>query len=145
LTTRFLLDTSTISEPMKKAPDEVMVAKLEDHAHESAIAAPVWHELQYGCGLLPSGKRRSALEAYLREVVYASIPILPYDAVAAAWHAQERVRLGAEGTPVPFVDGQIAAIAKSNGLTLVTANVQDFRRFEGLKVENWSSSKKKQA
>jgi tRNA(fMet)-specific endonuclease VapC len=130
---------------MKKVPDEATIVKIEAHAHESAIAAPVWHELQFGCRLLPSGKRRAALEAYLREVVYPTIAILPYDAAAAAWHAQERARLEAEGTPAPFVDGQIAAIAKSNGLTLVTANVRDFRRFDGLKVENWSSGRKKQA
>lgn len=117
---RFLLDTSTISEPMKKAPDGGLVAKIEAHAHESALAAPVWHELWYGCRRLPSGKRRSALEAYLREVVHASFPILPYDTMAAAWHADERARLDAEGTPAPFVDGQIAAIAKTNALILVT-------------------------
>jgi tRNA(fMet)-specific endonuclease VapC len=140
---RFLLDTSTLSEPMKKAPDVGMVAKIEAHAHESALAAPVWHELWYGCRLLPSGKRRAGLEAYLREVVYATMSILPYDATAAAWHAEERARLDTEGTPVPFVDGQIAAIAKSNDLILVTVNVRDFQRFQALRIENWSSVKKK--
>ncbi|WP_437800663.1 type II toxin-antitoxin system VapC family toxin [Sorangium sp. So ce693] len=140
---RFLLDTSTISEPMKKAPDEAMLAKIEAHAHESALAAPVWHELWYGCRLLPSGKRRTALEAYLREVVYVSFPILPYDAAASAWHADERARLDAKGTPAPFVDGQIAAIAKSNDLILVTANIRYFQRFQGLPIESWSSRKKK--
>jgi tRNA(fMet)-specific endonuclease VapC len=140
---RFLLDTSTISEPMKKAPDGTLVAKIEVHAHESALAAPVWHELWYGCRLLPSGKRRAALEAYLREVVYPSFPILPYDTTAAAWHADERARLDAEGTPAPFVNGQIAAIAKSSDLILVTVNIRDFQRFQGLKAENWSSMRKK--
>lgn len=143
MTTRFLLDTSTISEPMKKEPDATLVAKIEAHTHESAIAAPVWHELQYGCQLLPSGKRRSALEAYLKEVVHPSFPILPYDELAAARHAGERSRRGAKGTPAPFVDGQIAAIAWSHGLILVTVNVRDFQRFQGLKVENWASAKKK--
>lgn len=139
MTPRFLLDTSIISEPMKKAPDEAVVAKIEAHGHESVLAAPVWHELQYGCRLLPSGKRRTALEVYLRDVVYASLLILPYDATAAAWHAEERARLDEEGKPAPFVDGQIAAIAKSNDLILVTMNVRDFRRFRGLQIENWSS------
>ena len=143
MTARFLLDTSMISEPMKKAPDATVVAKIEAHAPESAIAAPVWHELQYGCQSLPAGKRRTALEAYLKEVVHASFPILPYDEEAAAWHAEERVRLDTVGTPAPFVDGQIAAIAWRSGLTLVTANVRDFQRFKGLKIENWSSRKKK--
>ncbi len=83
------------------------------------------------------------MEEYLREVVYASMSILPYDDVAAAWHGIERARLEGEGTPVPFVDGQIASIAKRHDLVLVTANVKDFRRFEGLQVENWLSGSRK--
>jgi tRNA(fMet)-specific endonuclease VapC len=136
---RFLLDTSTVSEPMKKLPNPDVLRKLERNAHEAAIAAPVWHELHYGCRLLPPGKRRSALEAYLVEVILVSFPILPYDEVAAAWHASERARLEQAGVAAPFVDGQIAAIAKVHGLVLVTMNVRDFARFEGLEVENWAS------
>jgi len=36
-----------------------------------------------------------------------------------------------------FVDGQIAAIAKVNGLVLVTRNSSDFKKFSGLQLENW--------
>lgn len=105
---------------------------------ECAIAAPVWHELTYGCRGLPRGKRRAALEAYLRDVVRASFPILPYDEAAAGWHGEERARLELIGRPAPFVDGQIAAIAHVHGLVLVTGNQQDFDRFKGLTLENWS-------
>ena len=105
---------------------------------ECAIGAPVWHELTYGCRRLPKGKRRSALEAYLRDVVHGSFLILPYDEAAAAWHGDERARLEALGRPAPFVDGQIAAIAHVNGLVLATVNKKDFAGFKGLTVENWS-------
>jgi tRNA(fMet)-specific endonuclease VapC len=108
------------------------------HGSECAIAAPVWHELTYGCRRLPKGKRRTALEAYLRDVVHGSFPILPYDEAAAAWHGEERARLEAAGRPVPFVDGQIAATAHVNGLVLVTTNDKDFARFKELMIENWS-------
>jgi tRNA(fMet)-specific endonuclease VapC len=107
------------------------------HGPECAIAAPVWHELTYGCRRLPKGKRRTALETYLRDVVHGSFPILPYDEAAAAWHGEERARLEALGRPAPFVDGQIAAIAHVNGLVLATTNDKDFARFKGLTVENW--------
>ena len=56
---------------------------------------------------------------------------------AAAWHARERARLAAEGITVPFLDGQIAAVAATNGLILVTGNVKHYACFEGLKVEDW--------
>jgi tRNA(fMet)-specific endonuclease VapC len=106
---------------------------------DSAIASPVWHELTYGCGRLPEAKPRNALEAYLRDVVRGSFPILPYDEAAATWHGEERARLESLGRPAPFVDGQIAAIAHVNGLILVTANPRDFGAFKGLRVENCSS------
>ena len=41
------------------------------------------------------------------------------------------------GKRPPFADGHIAAIAWASGLTLVTANVKDFRGFTRLKVETW--------
>jgi tRNA(fMet)-specific endonuclease VapC len=39
-----------------------------------------------------------------------------------------------------FSDGQIASIATSNDLILVTNNVADFQYFENLKIENWFES-----
>jgi tRNA(fMet)-specific endonuclease VapC len=66
-----------------------------------------------------------------------SMPIFDYDAAAAEWHATERARLAAQGWTPPFQDGQIAAIAFVNNLTLVTFNVADFKRFKGLTVANW--------
>jgi tRNA(fMet)-specific endonuclease VapC len=138
VTLRFLLDTSTVSSPISKAPDAEIVRKLSQYPYECAIATPVWHELMYGCRRLPRGQRRTALETYLVEVVRASFPILPYDETAARWHAEERARLEGIGTPIPYVDGQIAAIARTNGLIVVTVNVKDFRRMKELQVEDWS-------
>ena len=141
MTLQYLLDTSTVSAPMSKTPNPAVLRRLGEHGHESAIAAPVWHELTYGCRRLPRGKRRSALEAYLHDVVRASFPILPYDEAAATWHGHERARLEALGRPAPFTDGQIAAIARTNGLSLITVNVRDFARFSGLRVADWSRSR----
>jgi tRNA(fMet)-specific endonuclease VapC len=138
VTSGFLLDTSIVSAPMRQLVNPVIIGRLRDHGPECAIAAPVWHELVYGCRRLPKGKRRIALEAYLRDVVQTSFPILPYDEAAAAWHAEERARLDGLGRPLPFIDGQIAAIARVHGLVLVTTNERDFVRFRGLVVENWS-------
>jgi tRNA(fMet)-specific endonuclease VapC len=139
VTLRYLLDTSTVSSPISKIPDADIVEQLDEHGHECAIAAPVWHELTYGCSRLPQGRRRAALETYLKDVVRASFPILPYDDVAATWHGHERARLEARGRPVPYVDGQIAAIAHASKLVLVTVNTRDFSRFTDLRVENWST------
>ena len=138
MTLRFLLDTSIVSSPISKTPNPEIVQRLDEHGHECAIAAPVWHELMYGCRRLPRGKRRVALETFLHSVIQVSFPILPYDELAATWHGHERARLEAIGRPAPFVDGQIAAIARVNELVLVTLNTRDFARFKEITVENWS-------
>jgi len=65
--------------------------------------------------------------------------VLPYDERAANWHAAERARLAGIGLTPPFVDGQIAAIARANDLTLVTANQADYAGFQGLEVVAWHS------
>ena len=39
--------------------------------------------------------------------------------------------------PAPFADGQIAAVAVTNDLRLVTRNVADFALFDDLVVESW--------
>lgn len=139
MTLKFLLDTTIISAPIAKVPNRRVVKKLEQHGHSCAIAAPVWHELVYGCSRLPAGGRRAALEEYLTCVVARSFPILPYDDVAAELHGRERARLEEIGRTPPFVDGQIAAIAVSRGLTLITANTDDFRHFKGLELADWTS------
>ena len=138
MTLRYLLDTSIVSSPVSQAPNQEIVKRLEQDGDECAIAAPVWHELTYGCRRLPRSRRRTALETYLHDVVQASFPILPYEEVAATWHGHERARLEELGRPTAFVDGQIASIAHAHGLVLVTINTKDFTGFKDLEVENWS-------
>ena len=45
MTPRFLLDTNLISEPLRPRPNPSVLARLEQHEAELAIAAPVWHAL----------------------------------------------------------------------------------------------------
>lgn len=138
--TRFLLDTSIVSAATWKTPDPGVLEKLDEHGGECAISVHVWHELRYGVARLPRGKRRDLLEAFLRDVVYPTLPILVYDERAAEWLAQERVRLEKAGKHMAVVDGQIAAVAATHGIPVVTANVADFSLFKGLRVQNWMSA-----
>jgi tRNA(fMet)-specific endonuclease VapC len=133
----YLLDTDVLSEPLKTMPDRHVMTMLERHQHTIMTASPIWYELQYGCCRLPVSRRRKMIEAYLENVVRRNLDILPYDECAAEWHAEERARLTARGQTPSFVDGQIAAIARVNGLVLVTRNAADFAIFRDLEVQNW--------
>ena len=138
MTTRFLLDTNVVSEPLRPQPSAGVMRRLRDHEGEMAIPALVWHELRFGGARLARSRRRKAIERYLDEVVGVSLPVLDYDRRAADWHALERARLVAAGRTPPFVDGQIAAIARVNDLILVTFNKADFQDFRGLHVRSWA-------
>lgn len=137
MTLRYLLDTNIVSEALRPLPDPVVLDHLREHQTEIAIASVVWHELWYGCYRLPPSTKRTTIEAYLKEVVVRTIPVLPYDQRAALWHAEERARLAQAGRPPPFADGQIAAVAVTNGLNLVTFNRDDYAAFQGLRLEDW--------
>lgn len=139
MTVKFLLDTNVISEPLRPQPDPTVLMKLRAHQDEIGISAIVWHELLYGCYRLPESERKTSIETYLYEVVAVSMPILPYDDRSAHWHSLERSRLTSIGKTPSFVDGQIAAIAGTNNMVLVTFNSSDFQHFRELQIEDWSS------
>ena len=134
---KYLLDTNVLSEAVKADPNRKVMAMLERHQDEIATAAPVWHELLFGCLRLPVSRKRELIEAYLENVVLRNMDILPYDERSAEWHAQQRARLSMQGKVPSFVDGQIAAIAWVNDMILVTRNTHDFKLFEDIRVLNW--------
>ncbi len=134
---KYLLDTNVLSEAVKTSPLPAVMAKLSRHRDEIATAAPVWHELQFGCRRLPPSRKRETIETYLYQVILPNLPILLYDEPAAARHAGERARLVGQGKTPAFVDGQIAAIAAVHQLILVTRNIADFTDFSETSLENW--------
>lgn len=138
MTLRYLLDTNVVSEPLRPRPARGVLRRLGAHENQIAIPSVVWHELRFGADRLPVSRRREAIERYLKEIVFTTMPILPYDHAAAEWHATERARLASRGASPSFADGQIAAIARVNDLILVTFNAADFKRFEGIEVVSWA-------
>jgi tRNA(fMet)-specific endonuclease VapC len=134
---RYLLDTNVLSERLRLQPHPTVIQRLNASEGLVATAAPVVHELLFGALRLPPSSGRALIEHFLSEAVLTTMSILPYDTAAAEWHARERARLVTTGRTPPFLDGQIAAIAHTNGLILVTANVADYRNFADLQIEDW--------
>lgn len=137
---KYLVDTNIISEPTRPSPDSHVVTQLRMNYSEIAIPSVVLHELLFGIERLPHGKKRVELKDYFENIVLNTIAVLPYDADAALWHATERAKLQSIGISLPFVDGQIASIAVINQLVLVTRNLDDFKHYSDLEIENWYST-----
>lgn len=136
MTLRFVLDTNVVSELVRPVPDAAVASKIASAVGTMAVAAPTLHELRFGVERLAASRRKTMLEAYFDRFA-ETFAVLPYDRAAALWHARERARLAALGRVPSFVDGQIAAVAATGVLVLVTQNVRDFARYDGLTVECW--------
>ncbi len=134
---KYLLDANILSEPTKKQPHPHVLRQLEAHAGEYCTAVTVWHELNYGLERLVDSQRKAGLAAYLQTLERSGLSVLPYEKPAGLWLAQERARLSRQGISIPFADGEIAAVAFSNQLILVTRNVADFNMYGQLQIENW--------
>lgn len=63
--------------------------------------------------------------------------ILAFDDAAAEWCGRVRAALEVEGTLIGPLDTLIAGHALSINGSIVTHNVREFSRVQGLKVENW--------
>jgi len=130
--TRYMLDTNIISDLVKNPQGRAAkrIAKVgEDNICTSIIVAA---ELRYGCAKSGSKRLRKAVEDLLSE-----IPVLPFDVPADAEYGGIRSALEAAGRPIGSNDLLIAAHAYATGATVVTANVDEFKRIRGLSVENW--------
>ena len=130
--TRYMLDTNIISDLVKNPQGKAAkrIAKVgENNICTSIVVAA---ELRYGCAKSGSKRLLTAVEDLLGE-----IPALPFDAPADAAYGDIRSALEAAGTPIGGNDMLIAAHARAAGVALATANVDEFKRVPGLKVENW--------
>ena len=131
----YMLDTNICIFAIKKRPENVL-ERLQSHTpSEICISSITYGELCHGVEKSQAKERNLlALTLFL-----SSIKILPFDETAAQEYGAVRANLERKGTPIGPLDTQIAAHAKCLGLTLVTNNIREFIRVEGLLVEDWTS------
>jgi tRNA(fMet)-specific endonuclease VapC len=102
---------------------------IQEHRSRLNIVAA---ELRYGYVKTRSPQLLSRVRALL-----AAVPVLPFDVPADEAYGSIRAALEAIGQTIGANDLLIAAHAVALGSTVVTANVGEFRRVDGLSVENW--------
>ena len=129
----FILDTNICIYIIKKKPKSVF-EKFKTLALGSVgISSVTVAELHYGINKSSKPEQNKlALNQFL-----IPLEIVNFDSDAAIVYGEIRAALEKRGTPIGSLDTLIAAHAKSLGLTLVTNNEKEFRRVDGLKVENW--------
>jgi tRNA(fMet)-specific endonuclease VapC len=114
---------------------DAVLGKLAEHDGEVLLSALSLAELQRGIYRDPAF---TALRQARTEVLLAAIPIVPFDAAAAAAYGRIIAQCG--WTRGRDFDRMIAAHAISTGLVLVTNNTADFSDIPGLVLENWAAA-----
>lgn len=132
MSTRYLLDTNVVSD-LVRHPQGRTAAKIaalgEDAVATSIIVAA---ELRYGAAKKGSARLTAQLEAVL-----SALEVISFEAPGDSVYGDVRLALETAGTPIGGNDLLIAAQALALGMTIVTGNVKEFGRVDGLRVENW--------
>ena len=124
-----LLDTNVVSEVMRPKPSENVLYWLnQQHSGSLFISSITIAEICYGLRVLPNGQRRQQLEERFEAFVAQGFSgsILNFDESAARAYAELMGQRKEKGCSMNLPDGQIAAVAQVNHLTLATRNIRDF-------------------
>ena len=137
-----LLDTNVVSEPLRPAPDNRVVAWIDAQALETLfLSAITVAELRAGVALLPAGKRRAGLQESLETRVLPLFAgrVLPFDLACTQAYAELMAKARAAGLGVASADGYIAAIAAANGLAVATRDTGPFEATGVAVINPWQA------
>lgn len=98
-----------------------------------ALPLVVLYELEVGLAKSRNPERR---RAQVEELAYL-VRVLPFGRVEARAAARIRAALEARGTPIGPIDTLVAGTALYHGAILVTHNLEEFGRVQGLELEDW--------
>ena len=126
-----MLNTNIVSDLIRN-PAGPAAQRARAAGDAVCVSVVVAAELRYGCARKGSPRLLRRVEEFLSEV-----PVLPFDVPADREYGGIRAELETDGRPIGSNDLLIAAHARTLDATVVTANVGEFRRVRGLKVENW--------
>lgn len=129
---RYLLDTNICIYVIKRRP-ESLLERFNRNVGHLAISSITLAELMHGAETSSDPDRSLAVV----EDFCSRLEVLAYGAKAAQHYGQIRSALERRGTPIGVNDLHIAAHARSEGLTLVSNNLREFERVDGLLYENW--------
>ncbi len=126
----YLLDTNVVIAITRRNAG-VLARLREIDPAEFGISAVASHELYYGAF------KSADVSKNLDKVERLRLPVVEFDREDAREAGAVRAALAAAGTPIGPYDVLIAGQARARSLVLVTANVREFARVPGLRVQNW--------
>jgi tRNA(fMet)-specific endonuclease VapC len=129
---RYLLDTNLCIRVLRDRPQSVR-KRFNAEAEGLSISTIVLTELLHGAAKSARPvENRTAVERFA-----ARLEVLAFDADAAAHAGDIKATLERQGRSIGGYDVLIAGHARSRGLIVVTGNLGEFERVDGLRCEDW--------
>lgn len=138
-----LLDTNVVSELMRSSPEPAVEAWIAGHLVEDPFFSAIGEaELRYGVAVMPAGRRRDRLASEIEAMLHEDFEsrVLPFDSDAALAYAEVASTRRAIGRPAPLADCQIAAIARSRGMSVATRYLRDFEDLGVDLIDPWAGA-----
>ena len=130
---RYLLDTNAVIDVIRGAGSRVELRLRRQEPSRVGVSAVVLHELYFGA------YRSTRWEGNLAVVEQIGLAVVDLTREDAREAGRVRAALALRGTPIGPFDVLIAGQALARGATLVTHNIREFERVDGLIVEDWSA------
>ncbi len=129
----YMLDTNAIIMAIRH-PDWKIYKRVREHfGRDLCISSVTYGELEYGIQKSSEPARnRIAISQIL-----SGISVLSFDALAAEHFGDIFASLEKKGMRIGDRDMMIAGHARSLGCTLITNNIREFSRVDGLSYEDW--------
>ena len=131
---RFLLDTNICIYIRRRRPPAVLERFRQLESGEAVPSVITYGELVYGA---EKSQFREQAHRQLAELA-GLLPVMELPMRAGEFYGSIRAALAAEGDMIGNNDLWIAAHARTAGLILVTNNEREFRRIQGLEIQNWA-------
>ena len=135
----YLLDTNAVIGVLKNQPASVRhrLRLARSEGASIAVSSIVLYELWYG---VARSERRSENAERLRVFLSADISVVPFEEKDARAAGELRASLESAGRSIGPYDLLIATQALRMGASLVTANVSEFERVDGLSWQDWTNA-----
>jgi len=136
---KVLLDTCTVAELQKPTPNPAVVAAFQAIPDAQLFLSVIsLGEITKGVALLPPGKKRDGLAAWLAALESQfSDRLLGVDVDTAKLWGELTARARSKGAVIPAADGLLAATALRHGLHVMTRNESDFKASGARIVNPW--------
>ncbi|WP_211665191.1 type II toxin-antitoxin system tRNA(fMet)-specific endonuclease VapC [Leucothrix arctica] len=128
-----MLDTNICIYVLKRRSLELQqrFRSTPDLCISSIVCAELWYGIENSQASIRAA-RREQFELFLQ-----NISVLPWPEEAGRYYGHIRAQLRREGTPIGGNDLFIAVHARYLDAVLITNNIKEFERVDGLRLENW--------